>query len=104
MISATPIDMDMIVAVVGVCLGTRDRTQMVSTVAGTHPAAKRPATCQSTLPFLEWIAVAAAFVTAAESKTGPPPARGWAPEKSNTHGARREPPPQPRQTNTHARR
>src|SRR6478736_2595255 len=34
MISATPIDMDMIVAVVGLCFGTRDRTQMVSTVAG----------------------------------------------------------------------
>src|SRR5262245_5325081 len=51
MISATPIDMDMIVAVVGLCFGTRDRTQMVSTVAGTDPAAKSPATRQSTLPF-----------------------------------------------------
>ena len=65
MISATPIDMDMIVAVVGLCFGIRDRTQMVSTVAGTDPAAKTPATCQSTLPFLEWIAVPAVFVTAA---------------------------------------
>jgi hypothetical protein len=65
MISTTPIDMDMIVAVVGLCFGTRDRTQMVSTVAGTDPAAKSPATRQSTLPFLEWIAVAAVFVTAA---------------------------------------
>jgi len=34
---------------------------MVSTVAGTDPAAKSPATCQSTLPFLEWIAVPAVF-------------------------------------------
>jgi hypothetical protein len=56
MISATPIDMDMIVAVVGLCFGTRDRTQMVSTVVGTDPAANNPATRQSTLPFLEWIA------------------------------------------------
>jgi hypothetical protein len=65
MISATPIDMDMIVAVLGLCFGTRDRTQMVSTVAGTDPAAKTPATRQSTLPFLEWIAVPAVFVMAA---------------------------------------
>src|SRR5215831_12531092 len=61
MISTTPIDMDMIVAVVGLCFGTRDRTQMVSTVAGTDPAAKSPATRQSTLPFLEWIAVPAVW-------------------------------------------
>ena len=44
MISATPIDMDMIVAVVGLCFGTRGRTQIVSTVAGTDPAANSPAT------------------------------------------------------------
>ena len=56
MISTTPIDTDMIVAVVGLCFGTRDRTQMVSTVAGTDPVAKSPATRQSTLPFLEWVA------------------------------------------------
>src|SRR5712671_8015923 len=49
MISTTPIDTDMIVAVVGLCFGTRDRTQMVSTVAGTDPAAKSPATRQSTV-------------------------------------------------------
>src|SRR5215813_4631108 len=61
----TPIDVDMIVAVVGLCFGTRERTQMVSTVAGTDPAAKSPATRQSTLPFLGWIAVPAVFVTAA---------------------------------------
>jgi hypothetical protein len=61
MISATPIDMDMIAAVVGLCFGTRDRTQMVSTVVGTDPAAKSPATRQSTLPFLEWIAVPSRF-------------------------------------------
>jgi hypothetical protein len=65
MISTTPIATDMIVAVVGLCFGTRDRTQMVSTVAGTDPAAKSPATRQSALPFLEWIAVPAVFVTAA---------------------------------------
>jgi hypothetical protein len=65
MISAIPIDMDMIAAVVGLCFATRDRTQMVSTVVGTDPAAKSPATRQSTLPFLEWIAVPAVFVTAA---------------------------------------
>jgi hypothetical protein len=59
-ISATPIDME-IMAVVGLCFGIRDR----STVAGTDPAAKSPATRQSTLPFLEWIAVPAVFVTAA---------------------------------------
>jgi hypothetical protein len=52
MISTTPIDTDMIVAVVRLCFGIRDRTQMVSTVAGTDPAAKSPATRQSTLPFL----------------------------------------------------
>src|SRR6202011_6363757 len=65
MINAIPTDMDMIVAVVGLCFGTRDRTQMVSTAAGPDPAAKSPATRQSTLPFLEWIAVPAVFVTAA---------------------------------------
>src|SRR5262249_45866905 len=65
MISTTPIDVDMIVAVVGLCFGTRDRTQMVSTVAGTDPAAKSPATPPSTLPFLEWIAGPARFLTAA---------------------------------------
>jgi len=65
MISAIPTDMDMIVAVVGFCFGIRDRTQMVSTAAGTDPAAKSPATRQSTLPLLEWIAVPAVFVTAA---------------------------------------
>ena len=65
MISATPIDMETIAAVVGLCFGTRDRTQIVSTVAGSDPAAKRPATRQSTLPFLEWIAVPTVFVTAA---------------------------------------
>ena len=63
---ATPIDMDMMVAVVGLCFGTPDRTQMVSTVAGTDPAARIPATRQSTLPFLEWISRCQPFfVTAA---------------------------------------
>jgi len=38
---------------------------MVSAVAGTDPAAKTPATRQSTLPFREWIAVPAILVTAA---------------------------------------
>jgi hypothetical protein len=65
MISATPIDMEMMTAVVGLCFGIRDRTQIVTTVAGTDPAAKSPATRQSTLPFLEWIAVPAVFVSAA---------------------------------------
>jgi hypothetical protein len=65
MISATPIDMDMIVAVVGLCFGTWDSTQIVSTVAGTDPEANSPVTRQSTLPFLEWIAVPAVFVAAA---------------------------------------
>ena len=60
-ISATPIDMEIMAVVVGLCFGIRDR----STVAGTDPAAKSPATRQSTLPFLEWIAVPAVFVTAA---------------------------------------
>src|SRR5229473_6792211 len=55
MISATPIDMEIIAAVLGLCFGTRDRTQIVSIVAGTDPAAKSPATRQSTLPFLEWM-------------------------------------------------
>ena len=64
-ISATPIDMEIMAAVVGLCFGIWDRTQLVSTVAGTDPAAKSPATRQSTLPFLEWIAVPAVFVTAA---------------------------------------
>src|SRR5271169_2623204 len=66
MISVTPIDMEIIAAVVGLCFGTRDRTQIVSTVAGTDPAAKSPATRQSTLPFLEWMAVPAVFVVAAK--------------------------------------
>ena len=65
MTSATPIEMEIMAAVVGLCFGIWDRTQIVSTVAGTDPAAKSPATRQSTLPFLEWIAVPAAFVTAA---------------------------------------
>src|SRR5262249_57602939 len=95
MISTTPIDVDMIVAVVGLCFGTRDRTQMVSTVAGTDPAAKSPATRQSTLPFLEGIAGPAVFVTAAESKSGPPPVSGWTPKSSISNGGIREPPPMP---------
>jgi len=41
MISVTPIDMEIIAAVVGLCFGTRDTTQIVSTVAGTDPAAKK---------------------------------------------------------------
>ena len=54
--SVTPIDMEIVAAVVGLCFGARDRTQIVSTVAGTDPAARSPATRQSTLPFLEWMA------------------------------------------------
>jgi hypothetical protein len=34
MISVTPIDMEIIAAVVGLCFGTRDRTQIVSTDGG----------------------------------------------------------------------
>src|SRR5260221_12963574 len=98
MISATPIDMDMIVAVVGLCLGTRDRTQMVSTVAGTDPAAQSPATCQSPLPFFGWISVAAAFVTEAEKKTGSTPPSGLAPESSHNNRRIRKTPPNPVQT------
>jgi hypothetical protein len=71
MISVAPIDMEIITALVGLCVGTRDRTQIVSTVAGTDPAAKSPATCQSTLPILEWMAVPAVFVAAAYSRSVP---------------------------------
>jgi len=35
--------MEIIAAVVGLCFGTQDRTQIVSTVAGIDPAAKSPA-------------------------------------------------------------
>ena len=48
MMSVTPIDMEIIAAVVGLCFGARDRTQIVSTVARTDPAARSPATRQST--------------------------------------------------------
>ena len=40
MISATPIDAEIVAAVVGLCFGIRDRTQIVSTVAGTDPIQK----------------------------------------------------------------
>src|SRR6185437_3736454 len=53
------------------CFGARDRTQIVSTVAGTDPAARSPATRQSTLPFLEWMAVPAVFVVAAQRRSVP---------------------------------
>ena len=45
-------------AVPGFSLGIKDRTHIVSTVAGIEPAAKSAATLQSTLPLLEWIEVA----------------------------------------------
>ena len=56
MMSVTPIDMEIIAAVVGLCFGARDNTQIVSTVARTDPAARSPATRQSALPSLEWMA------------------------------------------------
>jgi hypothetical protein len=41
---------EIVAAAVGLCAGIRDRTQIVSTVAGTNPAAKSPATRRSTFP------------------------------------------------------
>ena len=95
MMSVTPIDMEIIAAVFGLCFGARDRTQIVSTVAGTDPAARSPATRQSTLPLLEWMAVPAVFVVAANSRSVPTAVSGWTPKSSISNGVIREPPPIP---------
>ena len=75
---------------------------MVSTVAGTDPAARGPATRQSTLPFLEWMAVPAVFVVAAKSRSVPTAVSGWTPKSSISNGVIREPPPHPGQTDESA--
>ena len=67
----------------------------MSTVAGTDPAARSSATRQSTLPFLEWMAVPAVFVVAAKSRSVPTAVSGWTPKSSISNGVIREPPPIP---------
>ena len=62
----------------------------MSTVAGTDPAARSPATRQSTLPFLEWMAVPAVFVVAAKSRSVPTAVSGWTPKSSISNGVIRE--------------
>ncbi len=64
-ISAAPVEIEIIPAMPGSSLDIKERTHIVSTVAGIEPAAKSAATLQSTLPLLEWMAVPAVFVTAA---------------------------------------
>ena len=52
-------------AVPGFSLGIKDRTDIVSTVAGIEPAAKSAATLQSTLPLRNGLQCRLFFVTAA---------------------------------------
>ncbi|MGA7323668.1 MAG: hypothetical protein WBX25_04105 [Rhodomicrobium sp.] len=49
MISATPVELEIMLAVPGASVGIKDSPHMVSTVAGIEPAASSAATFQSTM-------------------------------------------------------